>query len=181
MTRPPSRVDPLDVAWPRHTAQTTLRPVSMDDVDAMWSYRRLPEVCRFLSHGPLTREEVVTRVEGRLSGVDPTPGRLVRGVAIIVDGEVVGDAMLRVQADDAGHDALWIGYALHPSIAGRGVATEVAREMVVVAGELGMPVWADAQVDNAASRRVLEKAGFVPVATGADGDTELLVFTVPQG
>jgi aminoglycoside 6'-N-acetyltransferase len=153
----------------------------MDDVDAMWSYRRLPEVCRFLSHGPLTREEVVTRVEGRLSGVDPTPGRLVRGVAIIVDGEVVGDAMLRVQADDAGHDALWIGYALHPSIAGRGVATEVAREMVVVAGELGMPVWADAQVDNAASRRVLEKAGFVPVATGADGDTELLVFTVPQG
>lgn len=182
VTQPPTRVDPLDAAWPRHTSQATLRPITLDDVDAMWAYRRLPEVCAHLLHAPLAREEVITRIEGRLSGADPTPGRLVRGVAIVVDDRMVGDGMLRVQdspGEAGGNHQLWIGYALHPSVAGRGIATEVACELASVGTELGLPVWADARVENLASRRVLEKAGFREVVRRVEGDDVLVVFTHP--
>lgn len=172
--------DPITVPWPRRTAQTVLRPVNRDDATAMHAYRSLPEVCRHLSHGPLTPEQVERRIEGRLSGLDPTPGRLVRGVAIELEGAMVGDAMLRTQRDETGQPEMWIGYALHPVTWGRGLATEVAREPCAIGTDLGLTVRADAYLDNPASHRVLEKAGLTVVGESVeDGRKALLFARVP--
>lgn len=151
--------DPLDLDWPRRTARLLLRPVQLGDVDAMLSYRSDPEVCRFLAHDPFTRDEVEQRVRGRLSGVDPTPGRLVRGVSELLGDDLVGDAMLRVHRGDPEAAQLWIGYALHPRVWGQGVATEVAGVLRGVGQEMGLTVWAETHADNHASRCVLTKVG----------------------
>ncbi|MGL5927971.1 MAG: GNAT family N-acetyltransferase [Dermatophilaceae bacterium] len=177
MTSPAALPDPTTVAaWPRCTERCVLRPITRDDADAVWSFRRLPEVTRHLSHGPLTRAQVAGRIAERVAGTPPVGGRLVRGVAIDVDGRLVGDAMLRVQADAGGAPELWIGYAFHPDVYGHGFATEVARELVVIGGEMGLPVSADAYEDNAASLRVLVKAGLVPVGTDEHDGRTLVVY-----
>ncbi|MGL5911408.1 MAG: GNAT family N-acetyltransferase [Phycicoccus sp.] len=162
------------VAWPRRTERCVLRLITLDDTDAVWSFRRLPEVTRHLTHAPMTRDEVVARIAGRIRGAPPTGGRLRRGVAVDVDGRLVGDAMLRVQAGGGGPE-LWIGYGLHPDVHGQGLATEVARDLVAVGQEMGMPVWADAYEDNVASLRVLAKAGLLPVGTTEEGGRILVV------
>lgn len=105
--------DPTTLPWPRRTARTALRPMTCDDATAMHAYRSLPDVCAHLSHGPLTLEQVEQCIEGRLSGPGPTPGRLVRGVAVELEERMVGDAMLRTQLATHGQPELWIGYALH--------------------------------------------------------------------
>ncbi|MGL5818914.1 MAG: GNAT family N-acetyltransferase [Phycicoccus sp.] len=175
MTSPAALPDPATaVTWPRRTERCVLRPLTLDDTDAVWSFRRLPEVTRHLSHTPLTRKEVVARIVGRVAGASPIEDRLLRGVAIDVSGRLVGDAMLRVQAGGDGPE-LWIGYAFHPDAHGQGLATEVARELVAIGAELGLPVWADAYEDNAASLRVLVKVGLVPVGTAIEPDGRTLV------
>lgn len=173
--------DPLRLRWPRRTARTTLRPVTRDDAAALHAYRRLPQVCASLSHEPLSLTEVEQRIEGRLTGVDPTPGRQVRGLAIEHEDRVVGDAMLRTQRGTGGAPELWIGYALHPDVWGRGLATEVAEELCAVSDELGLPVHADAFVDNPASHRVLDKAGLTQVGRSADAGRQVVLFARVAG
>ena len=167
--------DPIKVPWPRRTARTVLRPVTRADATAMHAYRSLPDVCTHLSHGPLTLEQVDQRIEGRLSGLDPTPGRLVRGVAVELEGRMVGDAMLRTQLAH-GQPELWIGYALHPDVWGLGLATEVALELCVIGTELGLPVRAEAHRDNPASQRLLEKAGLTRIGEKVDDGQQVVLF-----
>lgn len=59
-------VTPFALTWPRTTERTVLRLLTLDDVDAMHAYRRLPEVCRHLTHDSLTRAEVEERIRSRL-------------------------------------------------------------------------------------------------------------------
>lgn len=161
--------DPLTAGWPRKTARTTLRPVTEDDAEAMLAYRSDPVVTRHLPHDPLTMEQVRTRIRERTSGQDRTPGRLVRGFAVEVDGRLVGDCMLRVQpSPDDTEWQVWIGYVLHPDAWGQGLATEVAQALVEAGHEMGLPVWASVAWENAASARVLEKAGLRPVKGQTD-------------
>lgn len=121
----------------------------------MWSYRRLPEVCRHLSHDVLSRAEVAERITSRLPESQIPGGDVVCGLAVEVDGALVGDAMLRV----VDGRQLWIGYGFHPCVWGRGFATEVASELVRAGGVLDLPVFADVFADNPASERVLVRAG----------------------
>ena len=74
-------------------------------------------------------------------------------------GDVVGFAGFRVFAGlEAAPQLL---YALLERVTGRGLATEIARALVVHAREVGLaPIVAAVDEVNAASVRVLEKAGF---------------------
>lgn len=126
----------------------------------MLVYRGDPYVTEYLGHAPLSLDEVQERVQARLSGQDPVPGWFVRGVAILLDGPMVGDATLRLRPQPDGQSwQLWIGYALRPEVWGRGLATEVVTALVGIGEELGLPVWAETFAQNIASQRVLEKAG----------------------
>jgi RimJ/RimL family protein N-acetyltransferase len=70
-----------------------------------------------------------------------------------------------------GTDRMTLGYALAPEVWGRGYATEAVRAMVDAAFGLTAAVEIEASVpiENPASRRVLEKAGFVHSGRGLRG------------
>lgn len=89
----------------------------------MHPYRSMPEVCSFLAHGPLTLAEVEQRIHARLAGNQPGEGQEICGLAIEVEGEVVGDAMLRIDTDLC---RVWIGYGFHPAVWGDAVVEDEA-------------------------------------------------------
>ncbi len=83
------------------------------------------------------------------------------------DGSNVGDLSFKGFNDDG---SVEIGYGINETHQGQGYATEAVNAAVLWA--LRQPgvtrVEAETQPDNQASRRVLEKCGFVP--TGIDGE-----------
>jgi RimJ/RimL family protein N-acetyltransferase len=76
-----------------------------------------------------------------------------------------------ISLERRGADRLTLGYALAPEVWGRGYATEAVGAMVTAAFGLSDVAEIDAsvQVDNAASRKVLEKAGFSHVGRALRG------------
>ena len=153
---------PLDVInWPVRTDRLTIRPATVDDLEVIWSYRRLEEVTRWLTRAPATLEELRPHLE------DPTS--LAKTLVIERDGEVIGELMLQI--DDAWAQAevekqasgvqAELGWVLHPDHAGHGYATEAVRELIRVCFEdLGLRrVTANCFADNGASARLMQRVG----------------------
>lgn len=149
------------VSWPVRTARLTLRPAVADDLAATWEYRRLPEVSRWLTRAPATPEEY------REQFLDPE--RLARTVVVELEGEVIGDLMLKVEdawaqaevADRARGTQAELGWVLHPEHAGHGYATEAVRALIDLAfDDLGLRrVTAGCFAANEASWRLMERVG----------------------
>lgn len=136
-----------------------LRPPAPDDVDAITEACQDPEIPRWTRvPSPYTRDHAVDFVErsARMweSGTDAP--------FVIVDAEtgaLVGAiGVHRFGGEDDGPE---VGYWLARDARGRGVATR-ALEMVSdwACNQLGVRLLLQADVRNAASRRVAEKAGF---------------------
>jgi RimJ/RimL family protein N-acetyltransferase len=66
---------------------------------------------------------------------------------------------------------LTLGYALAPEVWGKGFATEAAQAAIETGFTLtgAVELLATAHIENPASRRVLEKCGFVHIGTGLEG------------
>jgi RimJ/RimL family protein N-acetyltransferase len=113
------------------TDRLLLRPITLDDVDAMLATRTLPDVVSF------TYEPVWTR---------DTPG-------------VIGDVFLNKDDELAGTTEL--GYVIHPDFAGHGYATEAAREALRIGfEEWGVHrIYARVDEDNIGSVRVCQHLG----------------------
>lgn len=90
------------------------------------------------------------------------------GWMVTLDGEVIGDCGTHGPID--GDGTVEIGYGLAVPYRGRGYGSEVVAAITDwLAGQQGVHVVrASTLQDNAASRRVLEKAGFR--LTGLDGE-----------
>lgn len=81
---------PIDaVTWPARTDRLTLRPATPDDLDATWAFRRLEDVSRWLTRAPTTIEEYRARFED--------PDSLARTLVLELEGQVIGDLMLKVE------------------------------------------------------------------------------------
>ncbi len=82
-------------------------------------------------------------------------------VAVADDGTIVGRFNLILD----GHGGAVLGYRVAQRVAGRGVATAYVEELCALAGSRHSvaTVTASTSHENVASRRVLDKAGFVPV------------------
>lgn len=169
-------MSPFDLPWPRETERAVVRLLMMDDVEAMLSYRSMPEVCRYLNHDVLDRAAVEDRIRSRLPEGQAADAGATCGLAVEVDGQMVGDAMLRTIPADS---QVWIGFGFHPRVWGRGLATEVATELVHAVSALNLTVMADAFVDNHASQKVLVRAGLVKQGTVGDPGSERAVFVMP--
>jgi RimJ/RimL family protein N-acetyltransferase len=150
-----------DLGWPKRTERLTLRPARPDDAEATWRFRRLEPVCRWLT-------EVPTDLEfHRATFTDPA--RLATTLVIELDGEVIGDLMLRVEdawsqkevVDQARGRHAELGWVLDPGFVGHGYATEAVRELVRICfDELGLRrVTAICFADNEASWRLMERLG----------------------
>ena len=175
------------LAWPLRAGRLVLRPVTHDDVDAVLEYRSRDDVATYLTRSALSREDVhdrVARFAERVRPGHPEPGL---GLVAELDGRVVGDLSVRLEPDDNGMWLAVLGYAVHPDVAGRGVATELVRALVRLCfTDLHVAmVTADVFAPHRASQRVLEKAGFrvvaeVPAGSKGAGEPRLddLVYAV---
>ncbi|MFY1687343.1 GNAT family N-acetyltransferase [Plantactinospora sp. WMMB782] len=150
-----------DLVLPVRTERLLLRRYRADDVDALHSYYRDPVVARYIPWEPWTREFAAEMVGRRIhyTGITGTDSRL----AVVVEhqGEVIGDLILWPADETLSRGEM--GWAFHPSVAGRGFATEAVRAFLRVAFEhCGMHrVIAQLNARNEASARLCERVGMV--------------------
>ena len=161
MTDEPVPQDLSAVAWPVRTARLTIRPMVADDVEPLWQYRRIPSMYEWLGHDFSTLERFAEKMS--------PPESLARTLVVELDGHAIGDLYLNIGdawaqsdvADAAKGVQAEIGWAIDPSYAGRGLATEAAAELLRICFEdLGLRrVKALCYADNEPSWRLMERLG----------------------
>jgi RimJ/RimL family protein N-acetyltransferase len=137
-----------------------LRDVSETDLDAFYEQQRDPEATRMALFPARERE-----------GFDAHWRRVLADEAvtkktIVGDGEVAGNALCW-ETDGR----MYVGYWLGREFWGKGLATAALAELV--AEVKARPLYAWVATSNVASRRVLEKCGFVQVGSRAELDQKL--------
>jgi RimJ/RimL family protein N-acetyltransferase len=149
------------VSWPLKTARLTIRPATAQDLAAVFAYRSLPDVGRWMPHQPEEFAAWLLQLDGT--------AMLERTLVMEADGEVVGDLYLHIEdawaqrevQDRAKQSQAEIGWALSPEHQGHGYAAEGVAELVRACfEELGLRrLTAVAFADNEASLRLMEKIG----------------------
>ena len=146
-------------------------------MDVVVTRRVTPIVTSRLVLEPVTRQLALAVVAGRLSDVRAGAGWPHADTAaamsmalspdagpswvVTIDGVVIGDCGGLSWPDDGG--AVEIGYGLAPLSRGHGYAIEAVEAMcrwLFVAAGASVITATDVDVDNLASRRVLERVGF---------------------
>ncbi|MCP1428680.1 RimJ/RimL family protein N-acetyltransferase [Microbacterium foliorum] len=152
--------------WPVRTERLQIRPMTASDIDAMWEWRQLPEVNRWLGLAPDTVEAFRERYldPDRLASM-----HLVELTDASGDATPIGDIMIRIGdgwaqlevADRAKGVEAELGWVLDPGYTGRGYATEAIRAVIDVCfGPLGLRrVHAGCFADNEPSWRLMERLG----------------------
>ncbi len=151
----------LDLAWPRRTERLLLRPLTLDDADAVLAYRSDPEVGRWLGRPARTREELLA---SHFAEAD-----LEHALAVELDGRVVGDMMVVVEDAWAQRDVreqargsqAYLAWVLSPAHHGRGLMTEALEEVLRLCfDDLGVRrVKAECFALNEPSWRLMERVG----------------------
>ena len=115
---------------PIRTDRLDLRLFTADDFAALHAYQSRADVTRYLYFGPndeAASREALARKRARTALREP--GDVVNlAIVLRATGKLVGDVLLIWTS--AEHRQGEIGYVLHPDHAGRGYATEAAREML---------------------------------------------------
>jgi RimJ/RimL family protein N-acetyltransferase len=153
-----------DVDWPLRTERLVIRRATADDLDATWSFRRLPEISEWLTAAPETREEYAEKFL--------EPDRLAVTLVIELPGAdptVIGDLMVAVEdawaqrevADQAAGVQAELGWVIHPDQQGHGYAREAVEATIRMCFEgLGLRrLTAGCFSANEASWRMAEKLG----------------------
>ena len=162
MVETPRSLD--DVDWPLRTERLVIRRATADDLDATWSFRRLPEISEWLTAAPETREEYAEKFleADRLAVtlVIELPG---------ADPAVIGDLMVAVEdawaqrevAERAAGVQAELGWVIHPEYQGHGYAREAVEATIRMCFEdLGLRrLTAGCFAANEASWRMAEKLG----------------------
>ncbi|MFD5224250.1 GNAT family N-acetyltransferase [Microbacterium sp. NPDC058342] len=153
-------------AWPIRTERLELRPLEIADLDAVWAFRRLPEVSEWLGRAPATREEFHETYSD-------SERRATTLVIVLPDADggpaIIGDLMIRIGdgwaqaevAEEAHGTEAELGWVLAPAYTGRGYAREaVSAAIDVCFGALGLRrVHAGCFAANEPSWRLMERLG----------------------
>lgn len=154
------------------TARLTLRPMTLHDAAAIYSYRSIPEVNTY-TYTPVwtSMDTAVAHVEKYVPMLEDPESGFGKWMVIRNDtDEVIGDVFLNRDAEMKG--ATEIGYMFHPNHAGHGFATEAVRAAL----RIGFEEWGEhrifARVDeeNIASVKVCEKLGMRQEARFIEND-----------
>ena len=144
------------------TPRLLLRPMRPSDTETFFAFGSDPDAMRFThchtSVRDCRRRLAAFEWQRRKRGYAPW------AVIAKADGQLVGWGGVYVDP----FDPVWgpeLGYSFHPAAWGKGLATELAHACLGWADAvLSLPeVSAFAHPDNVASRRVLDKVGFLPV------------------
>ena len=134
-----------------------LREFADSDFDAVHAYATDLEVLRFMPWGPNSEEETREFLARAQSHASKEPRTALELAVIEIESDrLVGGVGLHAERSEAE-----LGYCLSRSAWGAGYATEAAR-LLVDFGFRSMTlhrIWAGADPENMASRRVLEKLG----------------------
>ncbi|ACZ30597.1 GCN5-related N-acetyltransferase [Xylanimonas cellulosilytica DSM 15894] len=144
------------------TARLTLRRVRPADAEAFLTWRSQPPVMRYLYLEPWTPEVARERLTAWATDPFAGPGDVLE-LAVEADGAVVGEALLKWKDQQQTE----IGYAFHPTVVGRGYATEATRALLALAFDTyGFHrAYASIDAENLASVRVAQRLGMRHEAT----------------
>lgn len=145
--------------WPLQTERLSIRPATLEDVDALWRFRGLDEVGEWLGWHPVDQGDWNKTY----------PEKYLDYLVIELHGEIVGDLMLSI-GDGWGQREIKekakgvqaeIGWTLDPAASGNGYATEAAGALLDVCfRDLGLRrVEAGAFAANEPSWRLMERLG----------------------
>lgn len=148
-------------SYPLHTERLTLRPFSRGDVDAVFGYRRLDEVARYLFDVPLSREECALAIQQRIGQValEAQDDKIILAVEQTASGTLIGEVSLIWRSVDARQGEM--GWIFDPVHHGQGYATEAANAILDLGfgpGDMHR-VSARCDVRNEASWRLMERLG----------------------
>jgi RimJ/RimL family protein N-acetyltransferase len=151
------------------TARMWLRWPRSSDEAAIHRFCSLWEVARYTARIPhpypagSAERFIYAAREANASGRDLT--------LVLAPKKGKRDVIGSISLESRGADRLALGFALAPEYWNEGLATEAACVMVKAGFTLtpAVETLASASIDNAASRRVLEKCGFEFVSTGPRG------------
>lgn len=120
----------LRPAFPVRTSRLLLRPLTVDDVEALLAYRSRPDVCRYVPFHPMDRHVINERLATQWATTELTDEgqALTLGAELAATGELVGDVVLFWHSRQ--HRGGEIGYVLNPDFAGHGYATEAAHALL---------------------------------------------------
>lgn len=140
------------------TPRLRVERLSAADVDAFFSYRSRPEVCRYQTSEPADRAEAARFIEAQRASAWAVPGTWFQlAVRERATGGLVGD--LGVHFLD--EDQVEIGFTIAPRHQRRGYATEAVRALLehlfLAMGRHRVTASADPR--NAASVALLERLG----------------------
>jgi RimJ/RimL family protein N-acetyltransferase len=177
LARPARDVYARGVIWtfdyPLRTERLLLRPHTLDDLDDLVVFHSDPEVTRYTPWPVRDREqtrEVLAVKVGQASA--SSPGDWVSlAIEEVRSGRVIGEIVLKRKSDTEAE----LGYALATSAQGQGFVAEAATFLLAeVARSLDVTT-IDASVEkpNVASVRVLDRLGFIRIASE---DPHLLTF-----
>jgi RimJ/RimL family protein N-acetyltransferase len=151
---------PWTPALPVLTPRLQLRVHCLDDVDDMLQFRSDPEVVRYVPWPISTRADVLDALSKRVTAgtVDKVGDWLILAIVFRETGQVIGEVLLK----NSGVDEAELGYAIHRSFWGKGLAREATSAMLELGiREFGLRrVTATLDARNTASVRLLERLGF---------------------
>ncbi|MEW2400637.1 GNAT family protein [Streptomyces sp. NPDC046862] len=135
-----------------------LSRISSEDWPAVHSWASLAEACRYQPWGPNTADETRDFVEGAVRAWSQSPQRRFPYVARL-GADVVGMGELHVRSEAQRQGE--ISYIAHPRFWGRGIGTEIGRQLLAFGfGELSLHrIYATCDPRNLDSFRVLTKLG----------------------
>ncbi len=167
MTGEPTEILRINAPPVLRTARLVCERFTMEHVDDLAVIDRDETMQRWLFGKTYTREETEARAQRRVAYWEE------RGAGDYIvrtpDGLFIGFAGFFPSSRPG---AIAIGYALRPEHWGSGYGTELAAVLTGTAVALGVPeVVATVRATNAASRRILEKTGFVEIGL-ADVDVD---------
>lgn len=150
-----------------------MRPLRESDLDALTAIYQHPLVARWI--GVHTREDVAWEI-GQHIETQATLGFSFWAIEDRESERLIGDCGLQL-LEHRGPE-VELGYDLHPSVWGQGLATEAAIEVLRHAfGPLSLEhIIAVVKPANVASQRVLEKAGLHRSGTREVYDETMLLY-----
>lgn len=152
MTHPLDRLD-----WPVRTERLLLRRAVPGDLDATWSFRRLPEVYEWLDSVPTTYGAYREIYRGEHLLIVERRERVIGFVTLkIEDGWAQREVAEQAESVQAN-----LGWVFDPAFGGQGYATEAVRAAIDLCfGPLKLRrVVAECFADNEPSWRLMERLG----------------------
>ena len=143
------------------TKRLIIREFQPSDLEAIHQYAGEEHVSQFQAWGPNTVEQTQSFLGDALDFITNRPRLSYElGITLKSTGELIGGCGIFIQKKAI--NKAMIGYTLNPRFWGNGFATEATQGLILFGkNQLSLEtIQATCDVENLASKRVLEKSGF---------------------